>query len=118
MFLCNRLKIHMEKRFFDVRKNRVTFDSKKRRINQYDNDNYFNNRRYPGTGNWYLELSIWKWQKRRKGWRINMNPLIWLVVILGALLGLVSSLYIIVSLIGMIIYKIYRKCKYHVSLYD
>ena len=48
----------------------------------------------------------------------NMNPLIWLIIILGALLGLLSSLYIILSMVGMIIYKIYRKCKYHVSLYD
>lgn len=47
-----------------------------------------------------------------------MNILIWLVIILGGLLGFVSSMYILVSLIGMIIYKIYRKCRYHVSLYD
>lgn len=47
-----------------------------------------------------------------------MNILIWLVIILGGLLGFVSSMYILVSLVGMIIYKIYRKCRYHVSLYD
>lgn len=47
-----------------------------------------------------------------------MNILMWLVIILGGLLGFVSSMYILVSLVGMIIYKIYRKCRYHVSLYD
>ncbi len=47
-----------------------------------------------------------------------MNILMWIVIVIGCLLGLVSSLYIVVSMIGMIIYKIYRKCKYNLSLYD
>ncbi len=47
-----------------------------------------------------------------------MNILMWIVIVIGCLLGLVSSLYIVVSMIAMIGYKIYRKCKYNMSLYD
>lgn len=47
-----------------------------------------------------------------------MNILMWIVIVIGCLLGLVSSLYIVVSMIGMIGYKIYRKFKYNMSLYD
>lgn len=47
-----------------------------------------------------------------------MNILMWIVIVIGCLLGLVSSLYIVFSMIGMIAYKIYRKFKYNMSLYD
>ena len=39
-----------------------------------------------------------------------MNPLMWLLVIIG--------FYIIVSFIGVVAYKIYRMAKYHMSIYD
>lgn len=47
-----------------------------------------------------------------------MNIGLWLIIIVGGALGIVSTLYLIVSMIGMIAYKVYRKCKYHTSLYD
>lgn len=47
-----------------------------------------------------------------------MNILLWIVVIVGGGIGLFSCLYIVASLIGTICYKIYRKLKYHMSLYD
>ena len=47
-----------------------------------------------------------------------MNPLMWLLVIIGSLAGVGITLYIIVSFIGVVGYKIYRMAKYHMSLYD
>lgn len=47
-----------------------------------------------------------------------MDILLWIVIIIGGGAGLLSCLYIVVSLFGTIIYKIYRKLKYHMSLYD
>ncbi|MBR1866566.1 MAG: hypothetical protein IJ801_08675 [Lachnospiraceae bacterium] len=47
-----------------------------------------------------------------------MDILLWIVIIVGGGTGLLSCLYIIVSLLGMIIYKVYRKIRYHASLYD
>ena len=38
--------------------------------------------------------------------------------LLEAVIGLASSLYILVSLFVVIGYKIYRKCKFGVSLYN
>lgn len=47
-----------------------------------------------------------------------MDILLWIVIIFGGGIGLFSCLYIVVSLFGTIGYKIYRKFKYHMSLYD
>ena len=44
--------------------------------------------------------------------------LTWLVIIVGGGLSFASCLYIMLSLVCMIIYKIYRKIRYHASLYD
>jgi len=38
--------------------------------------------------------------------------------LLEAVIGLASSLYIFVSLFATIGYKIYRKCKFGISLYN
>lgn len=38
--------------------------------------------------------------------------------LLEAVIGLASSLYILVSLFVVIGYKIYRKCKFGISLYN
>lgn len=46
------------------------------------------------------------------------NILLWIVVILGGGLSLILCLYMIISMFVMIIYKIYRKIRYHASLYD
>lgn len=47
-----------------------------------------------------------------------MNIGLWIIIIIGGAAGAFSSLYIVFSLIGTICYKIYRKTKYHISLYD
>jgi len=47
-----------------------------------------------------------------------MNPLMWLLVIIGSIAGVGTTIYIIVSFIVVVAYKIYRKAKYHMSLYD
>lgn len=46
------------------------------------------------------------------------NILLWIVVILGGGLSFILCLYMIISMFVMIIYKIYRKIRYHASLYD
>ncbi|MEZ3445026.1 MAG: hypothetical protein K1W30_07835 [Lachnospiraceae bacterium] len=47
-----------------------------------------------------------------------MNILMWILIFVGGATGAVSTLYIIVSLFAVLIYKIYRKIVYHASLYD
>lgn len=47
-----------------------------------------------------------------------MNILLWILIVIGGAVGAFSTLYIVVSLFAMIIYKIYRKIKYHASIYD
>lgn len=46
------------------------------------------------------------------------NIFIYLVVFIGGGLGIVTSLYLVVSMFGMIGWKIYNMIKYHASLYD
>lgn len=46
------------------------------------------------------------------------NILGWLVVIIGGGFSLIVCLYMVVSLIAMVGYKIYRKVRFHASLYD
>lgn len=43
---------------------------------------------------------------------------LWLIIIVGGLAGILSSLYVVVSLFGTIGYKIYRKAKFGISLYN
>ncbi len=40
------------------------------------------------------------------------------ILIVGGSAGILSTLYIVVSLFGTLGYKIYRKIRYGVSLYD
>lgn len=47
-----------------------------------------------------------------------MKILMWLLIIFGGGVGLFSTLYIVVSLFGVIGFKIFRKIKYGMSLYD
>ena len=42
----------------------------------------------------------------------------WLVVIIGGGFILVVCLYMVVSLIAMVVFKVYRKVRFHASLYD
>lgn len=46
------------------------------------------------------------------------NILGWLVVIIGGGFSLVVCLYMVISLFVMVAYKIYRKVRFHASLYD
>ncbi|MBO5033714.1 MAG: hypothetical protein J6C19_07380 [Lachnospiraceae bacterium] len=47
-----------------------------------------------------------------------MNIFLWLLIFIGGAAGALSTLYIIISLFVMIFYKLYRKVKYHASIYD
>ncbi|MDE5863778.1 MAG: hypothetical protein K2K56_10420 [Lachnospiraceae bacterium] len=41
-----------------------------------------------------------------------------LVALVGGGVGLLSTLYIVVSLLGMIVFKVYRRLKYGISLFN
>lgn len=47
-----------------------------------------------------------------------MNIAVWLMVVIGGAAGLLSTLYIVVAIFAVIIFKLYRKARYHISLYD
>lgn len=47
-----------------------------------------------------------------------MNIGLWILVFIGGVTGALSTLYLLVSLFAVIFYKVYRKIKYHTSLYD
>lgn len=47
-----------------------------------------------------------------------MNIFLWLIIIIGGAVGALSTFYIVISLFAVIFYKIYRKIKYHASIYD
>ncbi len=47
-----------------------------------------------------------------------MNILIYIVAIFGGIVGVVATLYATFSIPAIVVYKIYRSLKYHVSLYD
>lgn len=49
---------------------------------------------------------------------MNIGIGLWLIIIVGGLAGIVSSLYVVVSLFWTLGYKIYRKCKYGIALYN
>lgn len=47
-----------------------------------------------------------------------MNIVLILIAIIGGTAGILSTLYCIISMIAVIIWKIYRKFKYHISVFD
>jgi hypothetical protein len=47
-----------------------------------------------------------------------MNIWLWILVFIGGTTGALSTLYIVISLFATIIYKIYRKVKYNISIFD
>lgn len=47
---------------------------------------------------------------------MNISIGLWLIIIVGGLAGILSSLYVVVSLFGTIGFKIYRKCRFGISL--
>lgn len=42
----------------------------------------------------------------------------WIITIIGGAAGILSTLYIVVSILTVLVYKVYRKAKYHISLYN
>ena len=46
-----------------------------------------------------------------------MNIGLWIIVIVGGLAGALSSVYILIALFATIIYKLYRKVKYHEAIF-
>ena len=49
---------------------------------------------------------------------IIMNIIMWIVIILGGILGIAVTLGTVAGMVGVIIYKICRKIRYGISLYD
>ena len=49
---------------------------------------------------------------------IIMNIIMWIVIILGGILGIAVTLGTVAGMVGVIIYKICRKIRYVISLYD
>lgn len=47
-----------------------------------------------------------------------MNIFIWIMVIFGGLAGVAAGLYLTFSIPVIVVWKIYRKVKFKMSLYD
>lgn len=47
-----------------------------------------------------------------------MNPAVLILIIVGGAAGGLSTLYIVLSLFGTLGYKIFRKVKYGISLFN
>ncbi|MBQ7955556.1 MAG: hypothetical protein IJ282_07370 [Lachnospiraceae bacterium] len=46
-----------------------------------------------------------------------MNIVMWIIIIVGGAVGVISSLYMLLSIPAIIVWKIYRKIRYKCSLY-
>lgn len=47
-----------------------------------------------------------------------MNILIWILMIIGGTAGLASTLYLLVAMPVIFVWKMYRGIKYRISLFD
>lgn len=47
-----------------------------------------------------------------------MNIGLLILVIIGGAIGVLSTGYMVISLVWVVMYKIYRKIRYNASLYD
>lgn len=47
----------------------------------------------------------------------NMNILMWIVIIVGGGVGIITTLYMVLSIPTVIVWKIYRKIRFKKSLY-
>lgn len=47
-----------------------------------------------------------------------MNIVTWIMIIVGGLAGVLSCLYLMVGMPVLIVWKIYRKIRYHIAIYD
>lgn len=48
----------------------------------------------------------------------DMSIGMWFMIIVGGAVGLFTILYLVVAIFAVLIFKIYRKVRYHISLYD
>lgn len=47
----------------------------------------------------------------------NMNILMWIIIIVGGGVGIISTLYMVLSIPAVLVWKVYRKIRYKKSLY-
>lgn len=47
-----------------------------------------------------------------------MNILIWILMIVGGAAGMLSTAYLVLAMLVIFGWKVYRKLKYHIGLYD
>lgn len=47
-----------------------------------------------------------------------MNIGLWLIVIVGGVVGFVSTMYIVVSLFAVTFYKVFRRIKHGISIFN
>lgn len=47
-----------------------------------------------------------------------MNIIVWIMIFIGGLTGILSCLYLVVAMPVLIVWKMYRRIRYHISLYD
>ena len=46
-----------------------------------------------------------------------MNIGLWIIIIIGGVAGFVSTMYIVISLIAVIFYKVFRKIRQGISIF-
>ena len=47
-----------------------------------------------------------------------MNIGVWIIIIIGGVAGFVSTMYIVISLIAVIFYKVFRKIRHGISIFN
>lgn len=47
-----------------------------------------------------------------------MNIFVWIIAVIGGIFGVVLVGGTVLGMIGIILFKVYRKLRYHISLYD
>ena len=47
-----------------------------------------------------------------------MNILIWILMIVGGTVGIASTAYLVLAIPVIFGWKVYRKAKYHIGLFD
>ena len=47
-----------------------------------------------------------------------MKIIIWIMIILGGSVGILSTLYLTFAMPVIFVWKLYRKMKYHIGMYD
>lgn len=47
-----------------------------------------------------------------------MDIIIWFMIIVGVISGIISTGYLVIAMPVVFIWKVYRKFRYHMALYD